>query len=135
MHVYRLFILSMVALLLSACTAVGDSKKAITLDQALRNYETAIRWVEFKAADSMRRLEGNADYTPSPDTLKHIRVTSYETVNMTAFDDNSIMNIQVEIVYYNDDTMKLLTLTDNQVWKYDPDIKSWYITTPLPAFR
>ena len=135
MHVYRLFKLSMVALLLSACTAVGDSKKAITLDQALRNYETAIRWVEFKAADSMRRLEGNADYTPSPDTLKHIRVTSYETVNMTAFDDNSIMNIQVEIVYYNDDTMKLLTLTDNQVWKYDPDIKSWYITTPLPAFR
>jgi len=31
--------------------------------------------------------------------------------------------------------MKLETLTDNQIWKYDPAVKSWYITTPLPAFK
>lgn len=135
MHAHRIFIIPLAALLLSACAAVDKSKKSITLDQALRNYETAIRWAEFKAADSLRRLDGNSHYTPSAETLKRIRVTSYETGNMTALDDNTIVNIQVEIVYYNEGTMKLVTLTDNQVWKYDPDIKSWYITTPLPAFR
>ena len=135
MHAHRIFILTLAALLLCACAAVDKSKKSITLDQALRNYETAIRWAEFKAADSMRRLEGDAHYTPSPDTLKRIRVTSYETANMSAFEDNTIVNIRVEIVYYNEDSMKLVTLTDNQIWKYDPEIKSWYITTPLPAFR
>lgn len=135
MHVHRIFIILMAALLLSACTSVGDSKKAITLDQATRYYERAIRWVDFNAANSLRRLEGSADYTPSPETLKRIKVTSYETVRATAADDNSTMNIEVEIIYYNEDTMKLVTLTDNQVWKYDADIKSWYITTPLPAFR
>ena len=135
MHAHRIFITLLVALLLSACTAVGDSKKAITLDQATRHYERAIRWVDFNAADSLRRLEGNAQYTPSRDTLKHIKVTSYETVNITAVDDNSTMKILVEIVYYNDDSMKLVTLTDSQIWKYDADNKSWYITTPLPAFR
>jgi len=135
MHVQRIFVILLAALLLSACTAVGDSKKAITLDQATRYYERAIRWVDFNAANSMRRLEGSAHYTPSPETLKRIRVTSYETVNTASTDDNSTMNIQVEIVYYNEDTMKLVTLTDNQVWKYDADNQSWYITTPLPAFR
>lgn len=135
MHADRIFILSLAALLLSACTAVGDSKKAITLEQATRHYETAIRWVDFKAADSLRRPEGNAHYSPDRDTLKRIKVTSYETVNVIASDGNSTMHIQVEIVYYNEDTMKLVTLTDNQTWRYDPDRKSWYITTPLPAFR
>jgi hypothetical protein len=135
MHTHHIFIISLTALLLSACTAVGDSKKAITLDQATRYYETAIRWVDFKAADSLRRLDNNTRDTPAHDTLKRIKVTSYETVKVTALDNNSTMNIQVEIVYYNEDTMKLVTLTDNQIWKYDPDNKSWYITTPLPAFR
>ena len=135
MHAHRILLLTLAALLLSACTAVDKSKKSITLEQALRNYETAIRWVDFKAANSARRLEGTAHYTPSPDTLKRIRVTSYETMNMATFDDNTTVNVRVEIVYYNEDSMKLVTLTDNQVWKYDPEIKFWYITTPLPAFR
>ena len=135
MHAQRIFIILLAALLLSACTAVGDSKKAITLDQATRYYERAIRWVDFNAANSLRRLEGTAHYTPSPETLKRIKVTSYETLNTSSSDDNFTMNIQVEIVYYNEDTMKLVTLMDNQVWKYDVDIQSWYITTPLPAFR
>jgi hypothetical protein len=135
MHAHRIILILLAALLVPACSAVNDSKKSITLDQATRYYERAIRWVDFKAADSLRRLEGDAHYIPDPNTLKRIKVTSYETVKTTAADDNSTVTIQVDIVYYNEDNMKLVPLTDNQVWKYDADIKSWYITTPLPAFR
>lgn len=135
MPAQRLFVILLSALLLTACAAASDSKKAIALDQATRYYEKAIRWVDFKTANSLRRLEDNTQYSPDPDTLKRIRVTSYETMNMTASSDNSVVNIQVEIVYYNEDTMKLVTLTDKQIWKYDPDDKAWYISTPLPAFR
>ena len=83
----------------------------------------------------LAEIESELGKSISRDTLKRIRVTSYETMNMTASDNNATMHIDVEIVYYNEDTMKLVTLTDNQIWKYDPDNKSWYITTPLPAFR
>jgi hypothetical protein len=41
----------------------------------------------------------------------------------------------VEIVYYNDRSMKLATIIDNQVWKYDPAIKGWYITTLILCLR
>ena len=133
MRTLTLLLLS--SLLLSACAAVDDSKKSITLDKALWQYETAIRWVDFSSANSLRRPEGNASYSPDPALLKHIKVTSYEVLNTTTSADHAEVRMEVEIVYYHDERMKLSTLTDNQIWKYDPEIKAWYITTPLPAFK
>jgi len=130
-----LILLLVTSLLLSACAAVDDSKKSITLDKALWQYETAIRWVDFSTANSMRRPEGNAAYSPDPALLKHIKVTSYEVLNSTTTADHAEVRMAVEIVYYNDERMTLTTLTDNQIWKYDPEIKDWYIITPLPAFK
>lgn len=135
-HLMRVFILFLLSsLLLSSCAAVDDSKKSITLDKALWQYETAIRWVDFSSANSLRRPEGDAGLSPDPALLKHIKVTSYTVLNSTNSEDQAVVNITVEIVYYNDERMTLSTLTDHQIWKYDPEIKAWYITTPLPAFR
>lgn len=125
----------LVALLLSGCAAVDDSKKTITYDKALWKYETAIRWVDFGTANSLRRLEDTAAYTPDPETLQHIKVTSYNLINKVLSEDNAEAHLTVEIVYYNDRTMKLITIIDNQVWRYDPAIKDWYIATPLPPFK
>ena len=123
------------SLLLSACAAVDDSKKTITYDKALWQYETAIRWVDFSTANSLRRLEDSSAYTPDPNTLRNIKVTSYDVINRTVSEDHAEVRLTVEIVYYNDRSMKLATIIDNQVWKYDPAIKGWYITTPLPPFK
>ena len=123
------------SLLLSACAAVDDSKKTITYDKALWQYETAIRWVDFSTANSLRRLEDSSAYTPDPNILQNIKVTSYDVINRTVSEDHAEVRLTVEIVYYNDRSMKLATIIDNQVWKYDPAIKSWYITTPLPPFK
>ena len=133
MRAFTLFLIS--SLLLSACAAVDDSKKSITLDKALWQYETAIRWVDFTSANSLRRSEGNAAYSPDPALLKHIKVTSYNVQNTTTSADHAEVNMTVEIVYYHDERMTLTTITDRQTWKYDPEIKAWYITTPLPAFK
>jgi hypothetical protein len=130
-----LFLFLTVSLLLAACAAVDDSKKSLTLEKALWQYETAIRWVDFGSANSLRRTEGVTHSTPDPDFLKHIKVTSYNVLNTTTTDDHAEVSLEVEIIYYHDERMTLSTLTDNQLWKYDPEIKDWYITTPLPAFK
>ncbi len=124
-----------IALSLAGCAAVGDSKKTITYDKAMWKYETAIRWVDFGTANTLRRLEDTSAYTPDVETLQHIKVTSYNLVNKVFSEDKAEAHLTVEIVYYNDSTMKLVTIIDNQIWKYDPAIKDWYITTPLPPFR
>ena len=133
MRTPSLFLLT--CLLLSACAAVDDSKKSITLDKALWQYETAIRWVDFSSANSLRRPDGEAVYTPDPALLKHIKVTSYNVLETATSEDHAEVQMTVEIIYYHDERMTLTTITDKQTWKYDPEIKAWYITTPLPAFR
>ena len=132
---YRIICSVLLALLLPGCAAVDDSKKTITYDKALWKYETAIRWVDFGTANSQRRLEDPAAYTPSPELLRHIKVTSYNVMNKSLSEDHAEMKLTVEIVYYNDTTMRLSTITDNQVWEYDYEIKDWYISTPLPPFK
>ncbi len=117
----------------SACASVDDSKKTITLDNATRKYERAIRWGEYEAAIGLRR-----DSTVTHehmDRLKAIRVTSYEAVNQTDSADRSETVIEVRISYYNEYTMKEKTIFDQQSWKYDPENKSWYITSPMPDFK
>ena len=132
---HRIIYSILLALILSGCAAVDDSKKTITYDKALWQYETAIRWVDFSTANSLRRLEDSSAYTPDPNTLRDIKVTSYKVINRTTSEDHAEVRLTVEIVYYNDRSMKLATIIDNQVWKYDPAIKGWYITTPLPPFK
>ena len=94
MRAFTLFLIS--SLLLSACAAVDDSKKSITLDKALWQYETAIRWVDFSSANSLRRPEGNTNYSPDPALLKHIKVTSYNVLNTTTSADHAEVNITIE---------------------------------------
>ena len=132
---HRIICSILLALSMSGCAAVDDSKKTITYDKALWKYETAIRWVDFGTANNLRRLEDTSAYTPDPETLRHIKVTSYTVTNRTDSEDHAEVRLTVEIVYYNESSMKLATIIDNQIWKYDPEIKGWYITTPLPPFK
>ena len=132
---HRIICSILLALALSGCAAVDDSKKSITLDKALWKYETSIRWVDFGTANTLRRLEDSSAYSPKPETLQHIKVTSYNVFNTITSEDHAEVRLAVEIVYYNDRSMKLITIIDNQIWKYDPVIKGWYITTPLPPFK
>ena len=129
----RTAILVFFVAIVSACASVEDSKKTITLDSATRQYERAIRWGEYEAAVSLRRdsTVTHADI----DHLKTVKVTAYEQVRQTDSADRSETVIEVKISYYNEYTMKEKTIFDKQSWKYDPEKKSWYITSPMPDFK
>jgi hypothetical protein len=131
----RIIVLILTAALLQACAAIDDSKKTISLDQALYFYENAMRWADFTAANTLRRYEGAP--APATDTakLKRIKITGYEVLNTIPSDDKSSVYITVKISYYDEDTLKLTSLTDNQVWQYEAREDTWYVSTPLPVFK
>lgn len=129
------FLVALTTLMLTACASIDSRKKSSTFDTAMFHYEKAIRWSEFGLADGMRRLPDGMHPAQSPQELEHIKITSYETLGTNSTDDGTEVRVTVRIVYYHDDSPKLNTLMDNQVWKYDADKQSWYITTPLPVFR
>jgi len=131
----RIITLLLTAILLQACAAVDDSKKSISLDKALYYYESAMRWADFPAANSLRRYEGDPAPVTDPAKLTRIKVTGYDIVSTNPSDDESTVYITVKISYYDQDNLKLMSLVDNQVWQFDDKQKIWYISTPLPAFK
>jgi hypothetical protein len=95
---YRLICSAIIAIAISGCAAVDDSKKTITYDKALWKYETAIRWVDFGTANSLRRLEDPSVFSPDLETLQHIMVTSYVFMNNTVSEDRADIKLVVKIV-------------------------------------
>jgi hypothetical protein len=130
-----LVLLTMTILAVSACATIEGKKKTATFETAVFRYSKAIRWSEFGLADSMRRLPEGLHTAQPAEFLEHIKVTSYETLATSPVADGSEVRVTVRIVYYHNDSPKLSTLLDNQIWKYDADSHSWHITTPLPVFR
>jgi hypothetical protein len=122
-----------IALLLTGCASLNEKKKERALEQATMFYERAIRWGDFATATRFQRMD-DAARQPAP-LPGNVSVTSYQQVNSRILADGNEVNITVRIDYYNSDTLKVVTLTDEQAWRYDPDETAWYITTPLPAFR
>jgi hypothetical protein len=131
----RIIILLLSSLLLQACAAVDDSKKSISLEKSLYHYENAMRWGDFSAANSLRRYEGEPVPATDPARLKRIKITGYDVISTRPSEDESTVYITVKISYYDEDNLKLISLTDNQVWRFDDALKNWYITTAPPAFK
>jgi len=131
----RIIFLLLTAILLQACAAVDDSKKSISLDKSLYYYESAMRWADFPAANSLRRYKGEPAPENDPTKLKRIKVTGYDVVSTNPSDDESTVYITVKISYYDEDSLKLMSLVDNQVWQFDTDEHIWYISTALPVFK
>ncbi|MGD8618155.1 MAG: hypothetical protein PVH54_03110 [Gammaproteobacteria bacterium] len=131
----RIILLILTTILLHACAAVDDSKKSISLDKALYYYESAMRWGDFPAANSLRRHEGEPAPATDPAKLKRIKVTGYDIVSTNPSDDEATVYITVKISYYDEDNLKLMSLVDNQVWQFDDQQEIWYISTPLPVFK
>ncbi|MGB5260618.1 MAG: hypothetical protein WBO34_08870 [Gammaproteobacteria bacterium] len=123
----------LLALLVTGCATLTEKKKERTLEQATMFYERAIRWGDFESAAQLQRSEGTAAGSAMmPDS---VRVTSYRQVNSLVLADENEVRITVQVDYYNSDTLKVVTLIDEQTWVYDADESAWFITTPLPAFR
>ena len=131
----RFIVLLLSTILLQACAAIDDSKKTISLDKSLYFYESAMRWADFTAANSLRRYEGDPAPATDPARLKRIKVTGYEVLNTIPSGDESAVYISVKISYYDEDNLKLTSVTDNQVWQYDAGQDAWYVSTPLPVFK
>jgi hypothetical protein len=123
----------LVTLLLAGCATISENKRQKSFDETTLLYEKAIRWGDFTIARQFQRLEGGTQGRPLPQA--GIRVTSYRQLGKRALPDDNMIAVTVQIDYYHNDTLKVITLTDNQIWTYTPDENSWRITTPLPAFR
>lgn len=120
------------ALALSACASSTQTK---TLDVALSQYEKFIRWSEWEAASGSIAPKYLAEHPITRldmDRLKLFRVTGY-MIRSTTPDSSGLEILQVvEISLFNRTQAVERTLIDQQVWRYDEDLKRWMLHSSLP---
>ena len=121
------------ALSLGGCMIAKD-KREIALQAATTRYQNAIRWGYYENA---YELVEPAQRTgkPLPRLYEQLKLTGYDVVQPATVgaDGNATQIVTIDYLFNDRQIMK--SLTDRQVWRYDPSVGSWWLVSGLPAFK
>ena len=104
-------------------------------DDTMQQYENLVSWSEWDGAANFLApayLEEHPVSQLEMERLQMFKVTSY-TPRAFAVTDGGMTAIQtVDIKMYNNTQAVERTITDEQVWRYDPELKHWLLYSGLP---
>jgi hypothetical protein len=64
--------------------------------------------------------------------LHMFKVTNYTARSFAVYDEGMTAVQTVEIKMFNNTQAIERTITDEQVWRYDPELKTWLLHSGLP---
>ena len=120
-------------LTMAACTPPNSAEKS--LREALKQYETIIRWSQWDAAADFVSPEYMADNPITRldmDRLRLFRVTAYTVRSTGIYDEGKTARQSVEIRMFNKNKGVERTIIDDQEWRYDDEKLRWYLHSGLP---
>jgi hypothetical protein len=130
---FILLLMTTFALLLAACTPPQSMEKS--RGEALKQYETIIRWSQWDAAAdfiSPEYLLENPISRLEMDRLRLFKVSTYTLRSTGIFDEGKTVRQTVEIKMYNSHQAVERTIIDEQEWRYNEEIKTWKLWSGLP---
>ena len=122
----------MAVIALSACTASQADKSR---SEALRQYETIVRWSQWDAAADFiapEYLKENPISRLDMDRLRLFRVTAYTVRSTGVYDEGMTLRQTVEIRLFNQHQAVERTIIDEQEWRYNDESKRWQLHSGLP---
>jgi hypothetical protein len=120
--------------LLAGCATAEKDKRQIALQATVSGYESAIRWGYFDTAFGFLHPDLRKGKT-LPDSFKDLRLTGYDPIQPPLIQEDDTATQVVVIDYLYEDRQVVKQLTDRQVWAWDPELKSWWLKSGLPAFK
>jgi hypothetical protein len=126
-----------VALMLIASTACNMNSlkpsKDHALDLTLYDYAGALRWSDFDKAYDFVDPKTKAEH-PLTDLerarYKQVEVASYDVVSR--LDGDGVVDQQIQLGLVNRNTQVGRSVVYREHWRWDPAIKTWWLTTGLP---
>jgi hypothetical protein len=131
-HPAYLALLLLPALLLAGC---ASSKPAKTLDVVLSEYEKTVRWSQWDQAIQFLAAEYQQEHPVTRldiDRLRLFRVTRYEIRSALPFDGGLSFRQTVEIGLFHKSRAVERNIIDNQEWRYDEEMQTWFLHSGLP---
>ena len=130
--ILRTFLLLGMTTLLTACP---QTKENHDLDDTLTQYEAAVRWSQWDAAINFIAPQYQRENPISRlelDRLRLFRVTRYVIRSSISVEDGNGLRQTVEISMFNKNQARERTITNEQYWRYDPQLKRWLLHSDLP---
>ena len=123
---------SLALVLLSACVPnqVEESRT-----EALKQYETIVRWSQWDAAADFIAPEYLAEHPITQlemERLRLFRVTSYTVRSAGVFDEGLTTRQTVEIKLFHNKQAVERTIVDEKEWRYNDVSKRWQLHSGLP---
>ena len=121
------------ALTFAACTPPNSAEKS--LSEALKQYETIIRWSQWDAAADFiapAYMAENPVTRLDMDRLRLFRVTTYTIRSTGIYDEGMTARQSVEIRMFNKNQGVERTIIDDQEWQYNEELQRWYLHSGLP---
>ena len=122
-------------LILMALGACGSNQVDKSRSEALKQYETIVRWSQWDAAADFIASEYQKEHPITRlemDRLRLFRVTAYTIRSTGVFDEGMTLRQTVEIKLFNMHQAVERTITDEQEWRYDAERKRWQLHSGLP---
>jgi hypothetical protein len=118
------------AAVLSGCASTSQGS---ALQQAQYAWSAAIRWGDFEGAMTLvdpEYLEANPVTDLELARYAQVQISGYTVLAERAGD--AMAQREIEIGVINRHTMAERTVHYREVWRWDPEAKAWWLTTPLP---
>ena len=120
------------SLAITACATVDKSKRLDLLDINLTDFRKAVRWGYYDEATRYIQIKDYKEPLRSPDTLKNIRITSYEYGKKFLSDEETRLEVTAVISFYDVNRGTVSTISDNQIWWFDAEKKFWFLDGDIP---
>lgn len=118
----------------NSCARVEQKSREAKLNQVVRLYADSIRWGNFDTAASLirRRDGGSAAAAMIP---ADIRVTAYASGILAMNEERNEATVATSFDYYSPTTNKIRTISQTDLWWFDPATGQWFMDGSLPEFR
>lgn len=131
---HKIILLSL-SLLLVSCNGVNIKQQVRTLDEAITEYNTSLRWGMYKNVDAYNKSADGISTPVNREAMKDIRITGYEVMEKHLNSDATEAIVKGQINYYNNEFGTLRKVPFEQKWWYDTESNHWFVEGAMPEFK
>lgn len=125
----------LISLLVTGCASVSEMRRIDQFEQIAHAYELAIRWSDFETASSYLKDQENPALPAQIEHLKQYQVTSYEVKQFLPSADKSQVIVFANVQYFSKSGLIVKNYSHRQLWKYDPEKETWFLTSGMPELK
>ena len=132
---YRWTALLAVGIVLAGCASFKTKQRMEELDRSINAYTSALRWGHYEDAAAYRLHRDKRPVRPlNQERFEGIRIISCEEAERALNKAQTEAAVSLSISYYFEDAGIAKTITDRQLWWFDPAQEHWFLDGDLPYF-